>query len=144
MPFVVSPHQEVRIETIGLRLDLPQDRYQHTPRCPWSELQKRMVEWDVGIAPLADIPFNRARSNVKLKEYASIGLPWLASRTGGSSRTTSGSMRFLCWPRADATAGSWGGPRGKWAKRQSIERHAGRWDAVLEAVQRRQRRGALV
>ena len=38
--------------------------------------------FDVGIAPIADNPFNRAKSNVKVKEYAVMGVPWLASPIG--------------------------------------------------------------
>jgi glycosyltransferase involved in cell wall biosynthesis len=35
--------------------------------------------WDIGIAPLADSPFNRCKSAIKTLDYAAIGLPVLAS-----------------------------------------------------------------
>jgi glycosyltransferase involved in cell wall biosynthesis len=35
--------------------------------------------WDIGIAPLADTPFNRCKSAVKTLDYAALGLPVLAS-----------------------------------------------------------------
>ena len=35
--------------------------------------------WDIGIAPLADTPFNRCKSSIKTLDYAALGLPVLAS-----------------------------------------------------------------
>ncbi len=35
--------------------------------------------WDIGIAPLADTPFNRCKSALKALDYAAMGLPILAS-----------------------------------------------------------------
>ncbi|HEY7576884.1 MAG TPA: glycosyltransferase [Acetobacteraceae bacterium] len=35
--------------------------------------------WDIGIAPLADTPFNRCKSALKTLDYAALGLPILAS-----------------------------------------------------------------
>ena len=35
--------------------------------------------WDIGIAPLADTPFNRCKSAIKTLDYAALGLPVLAS-----------------------------------------------------------------
>jgi glycosyltransferase involved in cell wall biosynthesis len=48
----------------------------------FNNLPGRIGGFDVGIAPLADIPANRARSDIKLKEYAASGVPWLASPVG--------------------------------------------------------------
>ena len=42
--------------------------------------------WDIGIAPLADTPFNRCKSAVKTLDYAALGLPVLASESRGVSR----------------------------------------------------------
>jgi len=35
--------------------------------------------WDIAIAPLADTPFNRCKSPIKVLDYAAVGLPVLAS-----------------------------------------------------------------
>jgi glycosyltransferase involved in cell wall biosynthesis len=35
--------------------------------------------WDVGVAPLADTPFNRCKSAIKAMDYAGMGLPIIAS-----------------------------------------------------------------
>lgn len=70
-------HPQVRIECIGVDLGLPRS---DIPRfVPFAALPRRMSGWDIGIAPLADLPFNRARSDIKIKEYAASGLAWLAS-----------------------------------------------------------------
>ena len=36
-------------------------------------------QFDIGIVPLADIPFNHAKSNIKGLEYAANGIPFVAS-----------------------------------------------------------------
>jgi hypothetical protein len=79
---LLAAHPQVRIESVGVNLRLPLERYHHLYRLQYAELAERVVTWDIGIAPLADITFNRAKSNVKLKEYAAAGVAWLASPIG--------------------------------------------------------------
>lgn len=79
---LLDANRRVRVITIGLRLGLRDDRYEHIKVAPFFELSEYAARLDIGIAPLTDIPFNRARSNIKLKEYASSGVPWLASPIG--------------------------------------------------------------
>lgn len=38
-----------------------------------------ILTMDVGIAPLSDTPFNHAKSDIKLLEYSSAGIPWIGS-----------------------------------------------------------------
>lgn len=38
-----------------------------------------VFQFDIGVAPLADVPFNRAKSAVKGLEYAAAGIPFVAS-----------------------------------------------------------------
>jgi glycosyltransferase involved in cell wall biosynthesis len=38
-----------------------------------------VFQFDVGIAPLANVPFNRAKSWIKATEYAAAGIPFVAS-----------------------------------------------------------------
>lgn len=75
---LVETHPEVRVECIGVDLALPA-RYRNDRSVPFEQLPSRMATWDIGIAPLADTAFNRARSDIKVKEYAASGVPWLAS-----------------------------------------------------------------
>jgi len=39
----------------------------------------RQPGWDIGLAPLADTPFNRCKSAIKTLDYAALGIPVLAS-----------------------------------------------------------------
>jgi glycosyltransferase involved in cell wall biosynthesis len=39
-----------------------------------------LLDFDIGIVPLRDIPFNHAKSDIKGLEYASAGIPFVASR----------------------------------------------------------------
>lgn len=79
---LLSAHPSLRVISIGLRLDLRDRRYEHVPHIPVQELVAFETRFDIGIAPLADTALNRARSNVKLKEYAAAGAAWLASPIG--------------------------------------------------------------
>ena len=38
-----------------------------------------LMQMDVGIAPLSSMPFNEAKSEIKLLEYSASGIPWVAS-----------------------------------------------------------------
>jgi hypothetical protein len=39
-----------------------------------------LLDFDIGIVPLRDIPFNHAKSDIKGLEYAASGIPFIASR----------------------------------------------------------------
>lgn len=75
---LVEEEPDVRVECIGVDLALP-TRYRNDRSVPFEQLPSRMATWDIGIAPLADTAFNRARSDIKVKEYGASGVPWLAS-----------------------------------------------------------------
>ena len=78
---IVAKHPSVRVHSVGINLRLP-DRYTHEASRPFLELPGVTGGFDIAIAPLADLAFNRARSDIKLKEYAASGVPWLASPVG--------------------------------------------------------------
>ena len=80
---VISLHDDVRVECIGVDLRLS-NRYRHDDFVPFRDLPARIGGFDIGIAPLLDTPGNRARSDIKVKEYAASGVPWLASPVGPS------------------------------------------------------------
>jgi hypothetical protein len=79
---VLDERRDLRIVSVGLGLGIKHDRYRHIPEVEFPLLPRTLATFDIGIAPLADIPFNRARSNIKLKEYGGGGAAWLASPVG--------------------------------------------------------------
>lgn len=79
---VLDANDEVEIVTIGVGLGLRSPRYRHLRAVSFHELDAVLAQLHLGLAPIADLPFNRARSSVKLKEYAVVGVPWLASAIG--------------------------------------------------------------
>jgi glycosyltransferase involved in cell wall biosynthesis len=151
---LLDAHADLRVESIGVDLGLPPERYAHHREVPITRLQSYLGRWDVGIAPLADIPFNRTRSDIKLKEYASVGLPWLASPVGpyaGYGEQQGGRLvADDAWHgaldellRERRLRSRLGRRARRWAKSQSVERFAERWERVFEeAVERRALRAA--
>lgn len=71
-------HPDLEVTSVGVDLGL-HERYRHASHVPFPRLVEVMADFDIGIAPIADTPFNRSRSNIKVKEYAASGVPWLAS-----------------------------------------------------------------
>lgn len=149
---LLDAYEQLRIRTIGVSLKLRHERYEHVPRVHFFDLPGAMAQFDVGIAPLADIPFNRARSDVKLKEYASAGLPWLASPVGPyaaygereGGRLVDDGAWFPVLDRLVRSRRERARLRRRaraWARRQSIDRFATQWeDVYAEALTRRTRR----
>jgi hypothetical protein len=82
--------REVLVETVGVvgrDASLPpgftpvEATHQHYPGfVRW--LRRNRARWAVGLAPLADEPFNESKSDLKLLEYAGLGLPAVASPVG--------------------------------------------------------------
>jgi hypothetical protein len=79
---VLDKHPDVRVETINIELGLRHPRYRCEEALPIERLTQRLADFDLGLVPLSDIPFNHGRSNVKAREYAAAGVPWLASPVG--------------------------------------------------------------
>lgn len=79
---VLDTHPDARVVTINIDLRMRHERWALEDVVPIEALTQRLADFDIGIVPLADIPFNRGRSNVKAREYAAAGVPWLASPVG--------------------------------------------------------------
>jgi glycosyltransferase involved in cell wall biosynthesis len=145
---ILDERPDVRVLTIGVGLGLRSDRYRSVKKVQVHELSESVAELDIGIAPIADVDFNRARSNVKLKEYAAAGVPWLASpigpyaamgeREGGrlvpDDRWYDELIRLIDKPRERRKLAK---RAAKWARGETLERNVSRWETALaEAVSR--------
>ena len=62
----------------GIEIEMPDDTDWHDE----PSVYRRICTFDVGIAPLLDTPYNRAKSAFKIKQCLSCGVPVLASPTG--------------------------------------------------------------
>jgi len=143
---LLDAHRDLHVVTIGIDLRLDHERYRRDAPVPIAELTRRLADFDVGIVPLADTPFNRGRSNVKAREYAAAGVPWLASPVGayghlgpdeGGRLVEDGewfdALDGLVRSRRDRAKQS---KRAKaWAERETIWNMAGVWErAFLDAI----------
>jgi hypothetical protein len=145
---LLALHVDLRILTVGLRLPMRAERYEHLTSVPLPNLLKVTSRIDIGLAPLSDIAFNRSRSNVKLKEYSSGGASWLASPVGpylGLGDKQGGVLvedqewfaaldELIRHPRRRRRLAR---RALRWARRQAIDGHAGRWEgAFADTVER--------
>jgi glycosyltransferase involved in cell wall biosynthesis len=147
---LLNRYRKLRVAVIGHDLLLDHERYFHLERTGFATLLHSAAAFDIGIAPLADSPFNASRSNVKLKEYAALGVPWLASPVGPYADLGSDQggrlVRDADWELAISELIEHPLRRRRlaqrartWAKTQTIEEAAPRWEAVFEDALRRTR-----
>jgi glycosyltransferase involved in cell wall biosynthesis len=149
---LLDRHPHVHVASIGCGLGLKSDRYHHERYVPFEELRGYVASFDIGLAPIVDSAFNRSRSNVKVKEYAALGIPWLASPIGPYAALGSDEGGCLVaddrWYEElerlvlDGRARRKLAKRGvKWARRQTIEENVHVWEATFqEAAERAGRR----
>jgi glycosyltransferase involved in cell wall biosynthesis len=140
---LLDEHPNLHVRTIGLGLGLRSDRYRAVDVVPLMELCERLAEFDIGIAPIAELDFNRARSNIKLKEYAAAGVPWVASPIGpyaGMGETQGGRLvaddgwyealsRLIDKPRERRKLAKRGA---KWVAGETLTKNVGRWETLLQ------------
>lgn len=141
---LLDAHPDLRVESVGpIDLRLPADRYHSYGVLTFDQLPQAIAGFDVAIAPLIDKPGNKTRSDIKLKEYAIAGVPWLASAYGpyvGFGEGQGGRLvaddawfdelhGLLCDGRGQRKLGKRGQ---KWAKDQTLEDNVGVWVAALE------------
>jgi glycosyltransferase involved in cell wall biosynthesis len=140
---VMAKRPEVRVVTVGLRLDLDPARYTHHKHIPLHQLGEYVRRFDVGIAPLSDIPMSYARSDVKIKEYSAAGVPWLASKRGPYLPLAPKHGGLLveddAWEAAilELVGSKWKRLQlrrcaERWARSQRIDKHVGLWEAVWQ------------
>jgi len=84
---VLRRHPRARLVFLGpvappARLAPFADRVEHVPYMDWRRLPVALARLDACIAPLADHPFNRCKSDIKWLEAALVGVPLIASPVG--------------------------------------------------------------
>jgi hypothetical protein len=143
---LLDAHPRVHVVTIGIDLGLDHPRYRREDFLPIDRLTQRLADFDLGLAPLADTPFNRGRSNVKAREYAAAGVPWLASPVGSYAHLGAEEGGRLVeddgWFDAIDALVRGGRERSKqgkrarqWAQRETIGSMAHLWEqAFLDAI----------
>lgn len=154
---LLDVHPDLRVESVGpIDLRLPEDRYRSIGVLPFDRLPDAIAGFDVAIAPLIDKPGNATRSDIKLKEYAIGGVPWLASPLGPYAQLGEEQGGRLveddAWFEAindmllDGRGRKKLAKRGtKWALSQTLASNVGEWAAALdEAVELAERRRAAV
>jgi hypothetical protein len=138
---VMAKDPRIRVATLGVKLKLEPARYSFNPGVSMQELPGHISQFDIGIAPMADIPFNACRSAVKVKEYAAAGVPWLASgrgpyadldsRHGGITLTDEQWLPALLALAASSEKREGLRQKGMaWAETQRMDRHIDKWYAV--------------
>ncbi len=145
---LLEDHDELRVETVGpLDFEFPRERYRHIEAQPFEQLPAIVAGFDIAIAPLSDVPGNHGRSDIKLKEYAVAGVPWLASPVGPyaehgedeGGRLVADDDWFEELDRLilDKRGRKKLTKRGqKWALTQTLPANVGLWeDALTEAIQ---------
>ena len=149
---LVETRDGVRVVAVGSDLGMRSHRYTHVGPVPIGRLIAVESEFDIALAPLCDTAFNRARSNVKLKEYGAAGAMWLASPVGpylGMGEEQGGLLvadgdwlatleALLDDPDRRRTLAA---RARRWAEGQTIRAGAARWQAAFRDAVERARNG---
>lgn len=67
------------VETFAAQAGIEAKRMMTRPMVPIQEYPSLFRDLDVGLVPLRDVPFNRAKSWIKGIEYAAAGVPFVAA-----------------------------------------------------------------
>jgi glycosyltransferase involved in cell wall biosynthesis len=144
----LEANPQLVIETVGVSMGLRHERYRNDPHVDFFKLPPKLAQFDIGMAPIADIPFNHARSNIKVKEYAVLGRAWLASPVGpyaGLGEKEGGRLvpddgwadaieRLVAKPRERRKLAK---KARKWGREQAIGANIELWEkAIVEAIVR--------
>lgn len=65
---------------------LPVDRVELVDLRPFPEYPSGLLDFDIGLAPIVNNAFNRAKSNLKPLEYNACGIPFVASKVAPYQR----------------------------------------------------------
>jgi hypothetical protein len=145
---LLREQSHVSLVSVGVNLGVQSDRYTHVEHVPFPQLPDTIARFDLAIAPIADVSFNRVRSNIKVKEYAAGGVPWLASPIGpyrGMGEEQGGrlvpdygwSEQLSALVTDHAARGALADCAGAWGRTQTVVGNVHEWEAVFaEAAER--------
>lgn len=144
---LLEEHPRVEFVSIGIDLGIRSPRYRCHGFVPFRELTAIVAGFDIGIAPLLDTPFNRSRSDIKVKEYAAAGAAWLASPVGpyrglgeqqGGLLVRNGDWRDALTRIVEDVAlrDRLTQQARAWAREQTIRATASHWEAALRLAVR--------
>jgi len=136
---VLDVHPDVELHIAGTsRVPFPE--HERIVSVPGSEIEDYpgvLAGFDIGLAPVIDSRFNRAKSDLKALEYAMCGIPVIAS--AGTYDSLPRDAGFICktpadWLRAlsrlierPELRASMGRSGRSWAVSRTIERNVGMW-----------------
>ena len=145
---LLEEHPHVSLVSVGVDVAARSERYTHHVRVPFPELPDAIAQFDLAIAPIANVSFNRVRSNIKVKEYAAAGVPWLASPIGPYKDLGEEQGGRLVpdfgWREAlselvtdDAARAALAERSAAWGRTQTVTYNVAEWEAVFaEAAER--------
>jgi len=74
------PQTEIHLTVASPEWFQPHERLIFPEAVETADYRELLLTYDIGIAPLADIKFNESKSDLKVLEYAAVGLPIIASK----------------------------------------------------------------
>jgi glycosyltransferase involved in cell wall biosynthesis len=95
-------HSDAKVVFFGQEMQdtgIPQEQVENIPWCELEEYTFKLaqIDADISIAPLADIPFNHGKSNLRILQMWATGYPVVASDVGPYGETiTHGKDGLLC------------------------------------------------
>lgn len=150
VPDILARHPQVEVRLVGAHPSwFPKhERIVFADPVPIDEYPELLSGFDIGLAPLADLRFNRSKSDLKFVEYSMIGIPSVASKVPPYSESVRmGQTGFLArnakdWLRHLRTLieqpevrARMGAEARKWAETRVISKQIGLWLDAYELGQ---------
>lgn len=88
----------VLVDFFAKLLKLPEEKVVRLDPVSFEDYPLLLAQFDIGIAPLVNTEFNRAKSDLKIKEYGGRGVPFVATRIAPYTRfhyETNGQAGYL-------------------------------------------------
>jgi O-antigen biosynthesis protein len=101
--FGICTHPKL-VERMVQTLEIPPEKVVHLQTVSFEDYPKVPAQFDIGLAPLRDTPFNRNKSALKVMEYGARGVPYVASDIAPYRRfhkETNGVGGFLAETKTD-------------------------------------------